>query len=80
MSLEYKDLIHILVPTVPAVLAFIQSFNNSKKIKLVHVDINSRVTELVKAIKESSHASGVALGIEQERQRQEQIQKDETQH
>jgi len=77
MSIEFKDLLPVLVPTVPALLAFIQSFNNAANIKRVHIDINSRVTELVDAIRNSSHAQGVALGIEQERQRQEKQKTDE---
>ncbi len=53
-----------------AVGALILSWMNKTKITQVHTELNSRLTELVSAVRSSSHAEGVTEGAERERRRQ----------
>ena len=56
MGLEWTTIIAALFaatpPTIAAVLAY-------RKVQKVHVEINSRMTEMLKLAKRDSHAAGV---------------------
>ena len=58
-------LIVAIAPTLLAAGSFITSLRNRTKLDALHVDINSRLTELLKA----REAEGHAAGVEQERNR-----------
>ena len=53
----------IVAPTVPALLAFISSLLNRRKIQEVHLSVNSRLTELLEQTGKASHAEGLAQGL-----------------
>jgi hypothetical protein len=48
---------------VLAVAGFVQRRNQAKAIQEVHLSVNSRLTELIKAVKISSHAEGRLEGM-----------------
>lgn len=54
----------VVVPTSGALLAYLQSTNNQAKIQAIHVDVNSRLTELLAAQGDAEHAKGVIQGAE----------------
>jgi hypothetical protein len=54
----------VVVPTTGALLAYLQSANNQAKIQAIHVDVNSRLTELLSTQGESGRAKGVIEGAE----------------
>jgi len=47
-----------LGPTLAGVASFWQSKANTKKLAEIHIDINGRITELLRVTKESSLAEG----------------------
>ena len=51
-----------LITAVAALGAVIVGWRNSKKIEAVHIDVNSRMTELLKATGVAAHAEGVEAG------------------
>ena len=59
-------------PTIAAVASLIISLKNHGNIKLLHINLNSRLTELLATTQQSSHATGRAEGVEAERIRKEQ--------
>lgn len=58
------QLLGVIVPTSAALLAYLKSTDNQAKIQAIHVDVNSRLTQLLKAKGESEHAQGVIQGSE----------------
>lgn len=60
-------LIVAVAPTLLACAAVISSFRNSKKLDGIHIDLNSRLTQLLAATSVSERASGKAEGIAEER-------------
>ena len=54
-------------PTIVAMLSYFASKKNSAAIEKIHIDINSRMTELLKVSKGESHAEGLAQGKLEER-------------
>lgn len=51
-----------LVSAVAAIGAVCMSWRNSRKIQSVHIDINSRMDQLLKATGSAAHANGLAEG------------------
>jgi hypothetical protein len=51
-----------LITSGAAIGALIMGVRNSNKIQAVHVDINSRMTQLLKATGTAAHAEGVEAG------------------
>lgn len=52
-----------LVPTLPAVLAYLKAREAAKAVEVVHVAINSRLTELLAQTSLAQHAAGRAEGV-----------------
>lgn len=52
-----------------ALAAFIQSLRNSAATKAIHTQLNSRLSELVEAVRLSAHSEGVVQGASEERAR-----------
>lgn len=52
----------VVLPTTGALLAYLQSTANQAKIQAVHVDLNSRLTQMLETKGESEHAKGVIQG------------------
>jgi hypothetical protein len=61
-------LLHI-APTVAALAAFIAAVNSHRAVQRIHLEINSRLSELLKAKAAESLAVGHAAGVEAERGR-----------
>lgn len=55
-------LIAVFPPSVLAGAALITSLRNGKKVDAVHVDVNSRLTELLETTRVASRAEGVLEG------------------
>jgi len=53
----------IAVTTIVSTIAAIMGVNNRNAIKNVHLDINSRMTELLKATTSAAHAEGAKDGL-----------------
>jgi hypothetical protein len=51
-----------MVSALAALGAVVMSYRNSKKIQEVHIDINSRMTELLRVSGQTAHAEGVVQG------------------
>ena len=62
-------LIVAIAPTLLATAAVISSIWNSKKLEGIHIDLNSRLTELLQATSTSERAAGKAEGIAEGRER-----------
>ncbi len=60
-------LIVAVAPTLLACAAVISSFRNSKKLDGIHIDLNSRLSQLLEAKGISERATGKAEGIAEER-------------
>jgi len=58
------QMLGVVVPTTGALLAYLQSTANQAKIQAIHVDVNSRLTELLSTQGESERAKGVIQGSE----------------
>jgi hypothetical protein len=54
-----------VVSAVSAFAAVVMSYRNSQKIHAVHVDINSRMTQLLAVAGTAAHAEGFNEGIKQ---------------
>jgi hypothetical protein len=52
----------IVAPTVTSLLAFFASRHNSRKIDGLEIQINGRLTQLLKLTQSASHAEGVIEG------------------
>jgi hypothetical protein len=52
------------IAALGSIAAMITSLINRAKIQEVHLSVNSRLTELLKATKAASHAEGLAEGRE----------------
>ncbi len=55
---------------IVAACAFIVGLVNRHHIQAIHIDINSRLTQLLEANSAASHAEGVAQGEQDQRNRQ----------
>jgi hypothetical protein len=60
-------LIVAVAPTLLALAGVVNSVRNSQKLNTIHVDLNSRLTQLLLATGASAHANGKAEGVAQER-------------
>ena len=58
-----------IAPTLLATAAVISSIRNSKKLEGIHIDLNSRLSELLRATSTSERAAGKAEGIAEGRER-----------
>jgi hypothetical protein len=54
----------VIIPTTGALLAYLKSTGNEAKIQAIHVDVNSRLTELLATQGDAEHAKGVIQGAE----------------
>jgi hypothetical protein len=54
---------------VAALAALWRSILNGQKTDAIHVDLNSRLTQLTESVRKQAHAEGLAEGVEQERTR-----------
>lgn len=61
-------LIVAVAPTLLALASVVSSFRNSKKLEALHVDVNSRLSQLLAKTEISAHAEGKAEGIAAERE------------
>ncbi len=61
-------LIVAVPPTLVAVAALVSSLKNSSKLQALHIDLNSRLTQLMEASAKSERAMGHAAGLEEGRQ------------
>lgn len=57
-------LIAAVPPTLLSIVTLIVSVQNRREGQRLHISLNSRLSELIKASKESSHAAGRREGIE----------------
>ncbi len=62
-------LIVAAAPTLLALAAVISSIRNSKKLNALHVDVNSRLTQLLEASSTSAFVQGKAEGVAEEREK-----------
>ena len=60
-------LIVAVAPTLLALASVVSSFRNSKKLEALHVDVNSRLSQLLAKTETSARAEGKAEGIASER-------------
>ena len=70
---EFSDLVTplgVILAAFASVAAVIGNIVNGRKIHNVHVEINSRMTELLEVAVKASHSEGVAAGRRQEEIRQ----------
>ncbi len=58
-SVIIGHILTIAIPTTTSLLAFLRSTANTQDIRSVHVDLNSRLDQLLLAEKSASHAEGV---------------------
>lgn len=58
------QILGVALPTTGALLAYLQSTANQAKIQAIHVDVNSRLTQLLSTQGESERAKGVIEGSE----------------
>ncbi len=63
----------ISAPTITGIVAIIITLLNRRKIKELHVMINSNLTKWIAASVSNALAKGVAKGVEQERVRTENL-------
>ncbi len=68
-------LIVAVAPTLLACAAVISSVRNSRKLTGIHIDLNSRLTQLLEATGASERASGHAEGMAEERQNNKEIER-----
>ncbi len=66
---EITSLILAVATLVSAAGALVISFNNSRGIRDVHLEINSRMTELLASNKLASHAEGREEARKEEQER-----------
>jgi len=64
--IEFRD-IAALVTACAAILSVLASLVNRKKIELLHLQINSRMDEWIKMVRDSALAEGRLQGVVQER-------------
>ena len=70
--MEVVDAIAHLAPVgtfLIACAAFVVSYLNRTKIQSIHVDINSRVSQLIEATEKAARAEGVSQGEQDQRDR-----------
>jgi len=60
--MEHWDDIQRIVTLILTTTILVMTYLNSKNIREVHLSINSRMDELLKATRISSHAEGVTEG------------------
>jgi len=60
-------LIVAVAPTLLALASVVNSIRNSQKLNGIHIDLNSRLTQLLEARGISERATGKAEGIAEER-------------
>jgi hypothetical protein len=54
-----------LIAALPALLAWFSSRKNSKAIQQIHIDLNSRLTQLLESTKGQAIAEGYAAGLKE---------------
>jgi hypothetical protein len=57
-----------VLTAIAAIGALLMSYLNSRKIQAVHIDINSRMDQLLTATDQASRAAGVEQGRKEQRQ------------
>jgi len=62
MTFTADQIVIMVVPSLAAFAAFVQGRQNNRKIEKIHITINSRFTELLKAAKETAYKEGFADG------------------
>lgn len=69
MKLDWNTIVLALIAVVPTTVAALAAWRSSRRnaeaIQRVHIDINSRMTELLKASKAESKAEGREQGREE---------------
>jgi hypothetical protein len=70
MSLTDIAIILQIVVAISSIIAAIGALLNRREIRNVHVEINSRMTELLKVAQRASHSEGIEAGrlLEEKRQ------------
>ena len=58
MTFTSDQVVTMVVPTIAAIAAFIQGRQNKTKIEQIHLTINSRISELLKATEEAARIAG----------------------
>ena len=66
MMFTTEQIVTLLVPTLTALAAFIQSRQNLTKISEIHLMVNSRLSQLLLATEEAARSAGHAAGKAEE--------------
>jgi len=64
MTFTSDQIVTMLVPTLAALAAYLQGRKNKTKIEEIHLTINSRISELLKATEQAARITGYAQGKE----------------
>ena len=68
--MNWEPVIVAIIVAIPSTIGVVRGWRNPTKLDSIHLDINSRIDQLVRASKAESKAEGMAQERVEERERQ----------